>query len=390
MTVSDAPMLVSADSHVIEPPDLWTARLESTWTDRAPRVIRGDDGNDWWWVDGFRTNSFAGGTQTGRRFAEPGTLVLADQFENVPIEVQNPGAYVAANLTDGVIASVLYPTQHLVHYKVRNSELLTDCCRAYNDWLAEFCNAVPGRLRGIGALNVDDVASAVAELGRVAALGLAGVLVPVSLPRGDTYADPRFEPLWTAAAANRMPVCLHIGTDRADWRRTGAPVVPGTKSGSGGPVLSGFTVADHFVRRTLADLIYGGVFERHPDLRVGSIEHEAGWAPYFVDRLDYTYTERATKGHRFAEGRKPSDFFRAQVFVTLSEDAIAVRERALLGESTLMWASDFPHSESTYPRSRELSARLTEGTSDAERRAITAESAAALFGVDLSARDISR
>jgi predicted TIM-barrel fold metal-dependent hydrolase len=279
---------------------------------------------------------------------------------------------------------VLYPTQHLVHYKVRNSALLTDCCRAYNDWLAEFCAGAPAHLRGIAALNVDDVEGAVAEVDRAASLGLAGVLVPVSLPRGDSYADPELEPLWRAATANRMPVSLHIGTDRADWRRTGAPIVAGTKSGSGGPVLSGFTVADHYVRRTLADLIFSGVLERHPDLHVGSIEHEAGWAPYFVDRLDFTYTERATKGHRFADGRKPSDFFRAQVFITLSEDAIAVRERAMLGDATLMWASDFPHSESTYPRSREVAAHLTSDIDDASRRAITAGSAAALFGVDLS------
>jgi predicted TIM-barrel fold metal-dependent hydrolase len=389
VTVEIDTPLVSADSHVVEPPDLWTSRVDSTWRDRAPRVVRGADGNDWWWVDDFRTNSFAGGTQAGRRFDAPGTLVLADQYDNVPVEVQDPNSYVEANLRDGVVASVLYPTQHLVHYKVRNSELLTECCRAYNDWLAEFCGAAAGHLRGIAALNVDDVDTAVAEAERAAKLGLAGLLVPVSLPRGDTYADPAYDALWAVAAANRLPVCLHIGTDRADWRRAGAPVVPGTSSRSGGPVLTAFVLADHYVRRTLADLVFGGVLERHPELRVGSIEHEAGWAPYFVDRLDYTYTERATKGHRFADGRVPSDFVRSQVFITLSEDAIAVRERASLGEDTLMWASDFPHSESTYPRSRELAARLTEGTTERERRAITAGSAAALFDIDLRTHGVS-
>ena len=149
------------------------------------------------------------------------------------------------------------------------------------------------------------------------------------------------------------------------------------------PLLSQFVTADVWVRNSLADLVFGGVLERHPGLRVGSVEHEAGWAAHFVERLDYTYTERATKGHRFADGALPSDFVRRQVFITLSEDALAVRERAVLGQRTLLWASDFPHSESTYPRSVEIAAALTAEVGPDERAAICATSAADLFRIDV-------
>src|SRR5687768_10295021 len=165
--------MISADSHVIEPPDVWTARLEGEWGARAPQVRRDDDGNDWWYVDGHRTNSFAGGTQTGRRFADPDALVLADRFENVRTSAYDPDRYVDENRTDGVTASVLYPTQQMQHYAVRNTALVDATCRAYNDWLAEFCAAHPLQLRGVAALNVDDIEVAATELERVAGLGLA-------------------------------------------------------------------------------------------------------------------------------------------------------------------------------------------------------------------------
>jgi predicted TIM-barrel fold metal-dependent hydrolase len=370
--------IISADSHVIEPPSLWTDRLPG-WGDRAPTVVRGDDGNDWWWVDGHRTNSFAGGTQAGRRFAGR-VLVLADRAEHVPGDVWDPHRYAAANLDDGIVGSVLFPTQHLVHFKVRNTALVDACTRAYNDWLAEFCAAEPERLRGVAALNVDDVPTAVAELRRAAGRGLVGALVPVGLPRHRSYAEPVFDDLWAAAADLDMPVCLHIGSERADPARVGAPVLSGTTGRAPtAPVLTRFAIADLTVRQSLGDLIFGGVLERHPGLRVGSVEHEAGWAPHFVDRLDFTYTQRATKGLRFADGRLPSDFVAGQVFVTWSEDALAVRERARLGPGTLLWASDFPHSEGTFPHSRRIVGELTAGVERSERHDLVAANAARLF-----------
>jgi predicted TIM-barrel fold metal-dependent hydrolase len=374
--------MLSADSHVIEPPTLWLERMDPSWGDRVPTVRRGDDGNDWWWVDGARSNSFAGGTQAGRRFAAAEALVLADRYENVPLDVADPHAFADANTGDGVQGSVLFPTQHLVHYKVRNTELLSACCRAYNDWLADFVGAEPQRLRGVAALNVDDVAESVREASRARALGLRAVMVPVSLPRGQSYAEARFDPLWAAVVDAGLAVCLHIGTDRVDPNLTTPTRPPGVaKPGAAGPpVLSSFVVADSIVRRSIADFIFGGVLERHPRLLVGSIEHEAGWAPHFVERLDYTYTERATKGLRFAGDARPSDFFRRQVFVTLSEDAIAVRERAIVGLDALLFATDFPHSESTYPRSAAAAQRLTAGLSDAESHRVLWANTARVFG----------
>ena len=375
--------MISADSHVIEPPDVWTARLASEWGDRAPQVRRDDDGNDWWYVDGHRTNSFAGDTQTGRRFADPDALVLADRFENVRAGAYDPDRYVDENLTDGVIASVLYPTQQMQHYAVRNTALVDATCRAYNDWVAEFAAAHRQRLRGVAALNVDDVETAAAELERAVGQGLAGGLVPVGLPAGRTYADAAFDRLWAVAVAVDVPLSLHIGTYRANPDRKKVPVIAGAQTASPKPAQTAFATADHWVRQALGDIIFSGVFERYPRLRIVSAEHEVGWLPFFVERMDYTYTQRATKGHRFAAGALPSDFVRENVWVQFCEDPSAAAVAQSVGSERILWGSDYPHSEGLFPRSREVFADRTATLDGAARRRIATDNAAGLYRIDV-------
>lgn len=372
--------MISADSHVIEPPDIYMARMASRWGDRAPTVRRDTDGNDWWYVDGHRTNSFAGGTQTGRRFVDADSLVLADVFDNVRRGAYDPDLYVRENLTDGVTASVLFPTQQLQHYAVRNTELVNATCVAYNDWLAEFCASAPGRLRGVAALNVDEVAVSAVELRRAAELGLAAGLIPVALPSGDTYADPRFDALWRAAVDVGLPLALHIGTYRANPKRDKAPVIAGAQLATPKPAQTAFATADHFVRQALADMIYGAVFERFPTLRVVSAEHEVGWLPFFIERMDYTYTQRATKGRRFADGALPSDFMRRNVWAQFCEDPLASTVIELVGADRVMWGGDYPHSEGTFPRSQAVVDARLAGLAPDRRTLVEQANAAALFG----------
>lgn len=378
-----APM-VSADSHLIEPPDLY-APMRAEFGDRAPVVRRGDDGNDWWWVDGQRTNSFAGGSQAGRRFEDADSLVLADAIENVRREVWTPERYVADNLTDGVAASVLYPTQQLQHYAVRNSPLVSATCRVYNDWAAEFCATEPHRLIGLACLNVDDPAEAAAELERGVARGLRGGFVPVGLPHRRTYADRAFDVLWSAAEALDVPLSLHIGTYRADPAREKAVVIAGAQLDTPKPVQTAFATADVFVRHAIADLIFSGALERHPTLRVVSAEHEIGWFSHFVERMDHTYTQRATKGHRFANGARPSDFARAQVFVQFCEDPLVGGVIARQGADNVLWGGDYPHSEGTFPHSRALVDRLLVTCTPEQRRLVLVDNAARLYRIDTEA-----
>lgn len=374
-------LMVSSDSHVIEPPDLY-APMVPEFGDRAPQVRRADDGTDWWWVGDQRTNSFAGGSQAGVRFEHADALVLADAVDNVRAGVWTPARYVGENLSDGIGGSVLYPTQQMQHYAVRDAALLSATCRTYNDWLAAFCAADERRLRGIAALNVDDPAEAAAELGRAAGLGLAGALVPVGLPYRQTYADPRYEPVWAAAEATGLPLSLHIGTYRASPDRRKPVVIAGAQAAGRPPVQSAFANADAYVRTAVADLVFSGVLERHPGLRLVSAEHEIGWLAHFVERMDHTYTQRATRGHRFSDGAVPSDFVRRQVWVQFSEDPLAPAVIDALGPTNVLWGADYPHSEGTFPRSRQITGEVLRRCDDDVRASVLHGNAAALYGID--------
>ena len=143
-------------------------------------------------------------------------------------------------------------------------------------------------------------------------------------------------------------------------------------------------LADYWVRQALGDLIFSGVFERFPSLRVVSAEHEVGWLPFFVERMDYTYTQRATKGHRFADGALPSDFVRRNVWVQFCEDPLAAAVAQSIGSDRLLWGSDYPHSEGLFPRSREVFADRMASLDATARQRIAAGNAAALYSIPAS------
>jgi predicted TIM-barrel fold metal-dependent hydrolase len=155
-----------------------------------------------------------------------------------------------------------------------------------------------------------------------------------------------------------MPLSLHIATNRP----SSGVVLEDNRSTRPGLLAN----ADHWVRVSLAHLIFTGVFERYPTLRIGSVEHELSWAPHFLERLEL-----------------PSNFFHSNVFLSFQEDALGIRDRALIGVDALMWGSDYPHTEATFPRSREVLDTILAGVSDQERQQITSTNIARLYHFDL-------
>ena len=357
--------MISSDSHVFEPKDLWTSRLEAKYPDRAPRIVRREeDGTDWWVCDGLRGVGGGSGAMTGLRFEEPERLSLAASFEDV-----RPGGYIPEEHikdmdTDGVEVGILYATAALLLYSVPDSDFLSAIFGAYNDWLAEFCQPYASRTKGIAMLNIDDVQSGVKEMQRCAKMGLAGAMITVYPPTDRTYESPEYEPLWAAAQDLGMPLSLHVGTNRS----------PG---GMGfvdleAPAAAAFTNLDHWVRMSLAHIIFSGVFEPYPKLRVGAVEHESSWVPHFLERMDYNYTQRPPSAiaQRYKENMLPSDYFHRNCFVGFQEDAIGIRNRDLIGVDNLMWGSDYPHAESTFPRSRQILEEILADCTDEEKAKI--------------------
>ena len=282
---------------------------------------------------------------------------------------------------DGVDVSIVYPTVGLLLYSVPDSALMTEIFRTYNDWLSEFCKPIPQRLKGIAMINVDDVASGVKELERCQKMGLSGGMITVYPPEERPYHLPEYEPLWSAAEDMGIPLGLHIATNRPS---------PGQQFGVGEERVrtrpSFLANADHWVRMSLADMIFSGVFERHPNLQVGAVEMELSWIPHFLDRIDYTYTQRvqeALKGAiQFKNNMLPSDFFHRNVFCGFQEDALGIKMRDIIGVDNLMWGSDYPHVESTWPRTRQILEEILVDCTEEEKAKIAGGNAVRVYHLD--------
>ena len=364
--------LLSSDSHIIEPPGLWQERMDRPFRERGPHVIE-EAAGERWVIDGMRGASFSGGAQSGMRFERAKELRPAARFSEVRPASYEPTAFLAENQEDGVWGSVIYTTAGLQFFRVADIELMSATFRAYNDWLADFCSASPGRLKGVALINVQDVEGAIREMTRVRKLGMAGVMITVAPPNETSYDHPMYEPFWAAVQDLAMPISLHVATNSRPPHIASRPSL--------------LTSADYWVRVALGDMILSGVFERYPKIRVCSSEHELAWAPHFIERLDYTYTQRSPQDewHLYADDALPSDFFRQNVVVSFQEDAMGVRNRDLIGVDCITWGSDYPHTESTFPRSRSILERILEGVDPADSRKITAGNLARLYDFDAEA-----
>jgi predicted TIM-barrel fold metal-dependent hydrolase len=134
---------------------------------------------------------------------------------------------------------------------------------------------------------------------------------------------------------------------------------------------------------SLAHMIFSGVFERYPRLQVGSIEMELSWVPYFLDRIDYTYTQRPPGEkygwHRYKEDMLPSEYFHRNVFLGFQEDALGIQLRHLIGVDNILWGSDYPHPETTWPRSRQIIEEILVDCTEEERAEIVGGNAARIY-----------
>ena len=188
--------VISSDSHIIEPPDLWTTRIEAKYRDRAPYIRRGEDADNWYIEGDVDLGSLGTTVGAGQRYIDPSKMTTKAKIEQIPRGAYDPEAHIQDMHLDGVDAGVIYPSLGLRVFRVPDSGLLSAIMRTYNDWLSEFCGAYPDRLKGIAMVNVDDVQEGVEELKRTRKLGLAGAMISVFPQEGRSYKHTNYEPLW--------------------------------------------------------------------------------------------------------------------------------------------------------------------------------------------------
>ena len=366
MTVPSKHRVVSSDSHVLEPHDLWTERLAGTsYADRAPSMIGSAEEGFTFLIEGLDPFPIGLAGAAGR---SSDTLGLAG-------DLRAGGWDAAARLvdmdTDGVDAEVVYPSVGMSVVQVTDRDLQLACIRAYNDWLVDLCNAAQGRLAGLALIPVHDLDVSVAEIERTHDAGLSGALIP-AVPNEGHYAEPRFDAIWRVFEERRIPVSFHVLT-----------------GGSGAdPTLgSGIRVAAlmspvHHMQSTLCILMFSGVFDRFPKLQVVSAEHDGGWVAHFAYRMDQMFERHHNwLGAGIEIDRTPSEYLSSNVWYTFQKDPVAVETRERVGVGQLMWASDYPHSDSTWPHSQQVIERDFKGVPEEHVEAIVGGNAAALYGL---------
>ncbi len=329
------------DGHICEPELVWTDYTAAKYREDVLQ-IRTADGKSELFVENrpipFGADAGIAGACIPGGMAEGKKLSWADILPGS----HDPDARLTVMDEEGIDLALLFPSTHLLWGDIHDPEVAAETCRAYNDWMGDFCKRDPNRLFGMGIVPLQDPELAILEAKRLRALGLRGFM---SRPErfGDlALYDPVCDGLWHTAVDDGLAVGIH---------------------GSFGSRMKSFSSGrykdnlfyDHMIAHpfgqmaVMMDLIAGGVLDRFPSLRVGFFESGLGWMPYWLDRLDEHFE---VMGHHTPWlKRRPSEVFASQCFVSMEADeASGLRwmiEKGL--EHSILWGSDYPHFDSTYP-----------------------------------------
>jgi predicted TIM-barrel fold metal-dependent hydrolase len=368
--------LVSADGHVNEPPDVWIARMPRTLLARAPHMERFEEGHAWIFEGWDGPINFGHNASAG---LPPEQMKPWVHWEEVPDRTYDPAARVRAQHEDGVDAELLYATPRVASGMLascRDRDLHLATVRAYNDWLSELCSHDPDRLIGLPLMPALDVTSAVEELRRT--LELPGLRSPYigRWPSGGTGLSDEDDRFWAAVQELGVPVSVHVsvatsenvaGDGDPNRTRLGAK---GEFRGLGGPTAV-----------NCLELIYAGVFDRFPALRIVFAECESGWVPCAKQTFDDRF-------HRYAPGLRPdtrelpSHYFDHNIFTTFVLDRYAIINRHLVGLTQMMWSNDAFHAVCEWPHDDEAIARDFADVPEDEKRLLLAGNVVSTYGLD--------
>jgi predicted TIM-barrel fold metal-dependent hydrolase len=362
--------VADTDTHQMEPPDLWLEWIEAPFRERAPRRQE---------IGGRLVMAVEGESLTSEGkypFSTPDFLAALakgmERFKRLREARFDPKARVLDMDEAGVDVQILYPTVggQLLGREFRDAELLAACCRAYNDWSAEQCSAAPERLRWAAMLPIQAVDLAVEEARRAAGRGAVSFYVRPNPVKGRNLSHPDYEPLWSEIEKLGRPICLHD---------SGSPHLP-----SYGDRMqthtSGHIIAHPFEAMVaMMSLIWFGVLERHPRLTVVHVEADAGWLPYWLQRMEQHYEFSGNAEHPDLK-MPPTDYFHRQVFVAARGDERTLPSVVeLTGDANVVFNTDYPHPDGTFPFGFERFE--AQPIPEASKRRILWDNAARAFGL---------
>jgi predicted TIM-barrel fold metal-dependent hydrolase len=394
------PKIVSPDDHIQAPAHLWQDRLPAKFRDDGPRIERlhgvvdlgmgdlrfvdRDDAPlaDVWHYDGKRTPLIRVAAASGYDRAEiDGRAVTYDDMHKACFD---PVARLAAMDQAGIEASVCFPNMFVrfcgqTFSFAQDKELALLCIRAYNDFVVdEWCAGSNGRLVPMGIVPLWDVDLAIAEVRRLAELGFRSISfseAPHRLGLPSIHSG-HWDPFVAECEADGLVLSLHIGTG-------GFPMLAPDSPGAIPNVMTSFNAG-----YTLTDWLFSGLLVKYPDTKIVLAESQLAWVPYVLDRADFVWREMRGAGFTDidtdAMPDPPSFYYRRNVYLTFFRDPTGLQMIDELGADNVLYETDFPHTDSSWPTSFDVATEMTSHLDEADARKIMADNARQLFRVEIT------
>lgn len=359
--------MVSADSHAVEPMDLWAARIDKKFAARLPRIEE-RDGSRW--------------------LVREGTIPLRindPRVEGEDAYRQKPPTAVSDRLVDmdrdGIDHEVMFPNRGLLMYASLDAEFAQAQITIYNDWVWEtYGKADPARFNPAAMIYTGELALALDEIARAAKLGFRTINLPCKPifgarePGQPNYNQDLFDPMWALIEETGLATTFHVSTGSD----------PRTARGNGGAVVNYAVHAMTPTSEPIANICASGVLDRFPKLRFATIEAGIGWIPWFIRSMDEAYLKHHFWVRPKLKHGLPSDYYKAHFTASFQEDpaGLALCEPEGL-QDNFMWASDYPHNEGTFPHSAEAIERQMGRLSEQTRAQVLGLNAAKFFNVDV-------
>ena len=372
-------LIVDADAHVNPPHTMWSEYLPAHLRDQAPVVEHGEDA-DYVVFEGKRRKVNLISAQAGRKGED---FKMEGRLSDARKGGWMPGARLEDMNKDGMDKAILFGGGPL---GTSNPELFKESFMSYNRWLADFCSYAPDRLVGVGYIPMVDVDDSIAMMRECVAMGHKTVNIPAfpmakadklncaqaqmmaltgDVSGGRSYADAEFDPFWKAACDLGIPLTIHLG----------GRVVRFTEPKF---FLSDLLMSKFGMGEPIAIMIYGGVFQRFPDLKLVSVESGVGWFAFAANYMDETWNKQRHWVNSVLE-TAPSHFWEKNIYGSFIHDRAGILTRDLPGAGNIMWSSDYPHSETTFPDSQDKITELFEGVPEADKNMILGGRAKELF-----------
>ena len=357
----------SADSHWIEPEDLWRSKLPADLAERTPRSVKDPDGE-------YET-VYVDGQEIRRKLPNPKRMEFMEASGR-PKGHADVATRLADNDEEGIWAELVFPSLGMWNATFRDPVLLREAMRVSNDFAMEEIQSKSPRLQctaQVSLLNVDD---GIAEMRRAAEMGFKAVFMTTKPhPQQKDYNhNDVWESFWAAAEELGLVLAFHIGTDPFDFNDTEIGI---QFRGPGGAILN-YTETTYSGQRVATKMVASGALDRHPDLKILIAEGGSSWVPSLGDRMNEAYRQHAMMV-RPTLTKTPKELLYNQVYTSFQHDETATGTMIQFGYDKICWGSDYPHLEGTYGHTQKTLHELLDDVPENVARRIAVDAYRELF-----------